>query len=150
MAVDAYADALVHLTAHRHGYVTLDIPVLLSTFERDSGNEFLRLQALCAYVGNKNAESFSHIRLAAGFINQIWANGPPHDFRVNKATNLVFRALLFRHRGREWANWAALLCEILTKGPRASLIHWCCGHFLPLGDLEEAVRKIRDNVPEGK
>ena len=37
MAVDAYADALVHLAAHRHGYVALNISVLLSTFERDSG-----------------------------------------------------------------------------------------------------------------
>ena len=72
----------------------------------------------------------------------------PMIFRVNKATNLVFRALLFRHRGREWANWAALLFEILTKGPSTSLIHWCRGHFLPLGDLEEAVRKIRDKVQE--
>ena len=41
------------------------------------------------------------------------------------------------------ANWAALLFEILTEGPSTSLIHSCRGHFLPLGDLEEAVRKNR-------
>ena len=143
-----YSDALVYLSRHRHGYVSLGIGVVLSTFQRDNSDEFVRLQALCAYIGNKDAEPFSHIHLAAAFINQVWSNGSSHGFRVRKATNMVFSALLYEHRGNQWANWAALLFERLTGGPRAALRQWCRGHFLPLAALEDAVGKIRNYVQE--
>ena len=135
MNLDVYSDALVYLTAFRHGYVSLDTPVLHSIFERDTGNDLHRLESLCAYVGNENAEPVSHIRIAAGFINDIRAKGMSSDFRINKATNLIFRSLLYRHRGENWADWAALLIAFLDEEPRIALQKWCKGHFLPFSDI---------------
>ena len=118
MTLSDYSDALVQFAAHRDDYVSISVPVLLSVFERDTSRELVQLQALCAYIGTKTAEPVSHIRLAADFINAIWANRPPNDLKVQTATNLVLGALLARKRGEEWANWTASLVLKLSEAPR--------------------------------
>ncbi len=71
-------------------------------------------QALCTYIGNKNAEPVSHIGMAAELINRIWSNGSPYDPKIQKATNHLFQALLYRNRGDEWL-WGSDLDGLLPK-----------------------------------
>ena len=138
MTLSDYSDALVQFAAHRDDYVSISAPVLLSVFERDTSSELVQLQALCTYIGTKTAEPVSHIRLAADFINAIWANRPPNDLKVQTATNLVLGALLARQRGEEWANWAASLVLKLSKTPRIYFItSWC----------QESLARILIHVP---
>ncbi len=126
MTLSDYSEALVHFAAYRDDYVSISTPVLLSAFERDTSNELVHLQALCAYIGTKTAEPVSHIRLAADFINAIWANKRLNDLKVQTATNIVMGALLARKRGEEWANWAGGLLLKLRGNPRVYFTTtWC-------------------------
>ena len=139
--LSAYSDALVQLAAHRHGFVPIRADVLRSVFERDMSPELVQLQALCAYLGNKNAEPYSHLRIAADFINAIWAGAPSHDVKVMAATGVVLRVLLFRNRGKEWARWGGWLVLRLGRAPKEYFTKWCEGHFHPIVDVEMVLRK---------
>ena len=142
MTLSAYSDALVQLAAQRHGFVQISAAVLFSVFERDMSRELVQLQTLCTYIGNKNAELVSHIGMAAEFINRIWSNGSPHDHKVQKATNHLFQALLYRNRGDEWVTWAAVLSLRLTNAPKDSLLSWCKGHSLSIKDIESVLGQL--------
>ena len=146
MTLKDYSDALVQLAAHRHDDVSISTSVLLSVFERDTSSELLQLQALCGYIGTKTAEPVSHKRLAADFINAIWADSAPNDLKVQTATNLVLCALLLRNRGEEWANWAASLVLELSKAPRIYFTSWCQEHSLSIDDIDEVLRQARDST----
>ena len=141
MTLSAYSDALVQLAALRHGFVSVTAAVLRSVFKRDTSPELVQLQALCTYVGSENAEPFSHLPIAADFINGIWANGPSHDLKVQAATSIVLRALLTRNRGKEWARWGAWLFLNLDRSPRDYFAKWCRWHFLSVDDIETVLRK---------
>ncbi len=133
MTLSDYSEALVHFAAYRDDYISISTPVLLSAFERDTSNELVHLQALCAYIGTKTAEPVSHIRLAADFINAIWVNKRLNDLKVQTATNIVMGALLARKRGEEWANWAASLILKLSEAPRIYFTtSWCQESLLRL------------------
>ena len=142
ITLDAYADVLVYLATYRHSHVSLDSSVLLSVFQRDDSHELRQLQALCAYVGNTNAEPLSHIRLAADFINEIWKNSSRFDLKVLKATSLIFRSLLCRNLVNEWAHWAALLCMQLNSAAIEFFETWSRGHFLPFEKVLEIVQSL--------
>ena len=135
MPLQRYSEALVHLAAHDHDYVALNVEVLLTVFHHDNTPDLGRLRALSKYVGNKSAEPISHIKLAAGFINSIWASDSSHDIRVQKATGIVLEALLFRNRGKDWAGWGAQLCLHLSRPAQRYFGDWCRGHFMPVKDV---------------
>ena len=148
MTMRAYSDALVQLAALRHGFVSISAAILCSVFERDTSRELVQLQALCTYVGSENAEPLSHLRNAADFINKIWADGLPHDLKVQTATSIVLRALLTRNRGKEWARWGAWLVLNLSRLPRDYFAEWCRGHFLPMDDVETVLRQARTSTAD--
>ena len=149
MTLKDYSDALVQLAAHHHDDVSISTPVLFSVFERDTSSELLQLQALCGYIGTKTAEPVSHIRLAADFINAIWADSSAHDLKVQTATNLVLCALLVRNRGEEWARWAGSLILKLNMAPRTYFTSWCQQHSLPIDDIDEVLRQARNSTTKG-
>lgn len=128
-----YCEAIVQLAAHRHGHVFMNAQVLLSVFEHDASTELLKLEALCAYVGVANAEHHSLIASVAGFINEIWRDGPPADARVEMATNIVLFALL-ADDGR--AQRARALAKILNEAPRTYLASWLRDGSIRPADLD--------------
>ena len=134
MPLDAYVESLVHLASHRHGVVPISLPVLLAVFERDTGDELIQIQALCTYIGQKDAEPASHIALAAAFINRVWETASTDDLKVMKATDLLFTALLRCDPTLERASWPSLLYRSINEAPRAYLLVWCREHSLPIGD----------------
>jgi hypothetical protein len=141
MTLDAYSDALVLLAAHKHGYVSLDVTQLFSVFHSETSKELAKLQALCAYVGSKNAEPQSHIKLAALFINKIWVDSPKSDLKKYKATSIILRALLTRYRKSEWEHWAAALLSNLEYGAQRYFWDWCQGHFLLTSEIKTVLQK---------
>ena len=130
LSVHTYADAVGYLAAHRHGQVSLALPVLLSIYERDRSDDLALLRALCVYIGNKNADLDSHIKIAAGFVNVIVNSYSPEDPRVRSASGMVFDALLDREDEDQTVRWVAACYSMLTDGPRASFVEWCRAHDL--------------------
>ena len=142
MSHNAYSDAVIYLAAHRHGHVSLNMPVLLSAFERDESPELFKLQALCTYVGHTGADLQSHTALGAGFINTLWARARPivvtsvpADSKTLKATDLVLRALIGDTNKDEWAKRAATLFLALDEAPGRNLFRWCEAKFLPVDQI---------------
>ena len=149
MSSKSYADAVVYLAEHRHGYVSVNTQVLLSVFKQDLSRDLVQLEALCIYVGGKDAELQSNTKLVADFINTIWANAQPIiladnipiDAKTLKATDLMFRTLILTRRHGEWARWAASLYQMLDLKPRRYLLHWCEENFLPVRQLLALLRE---------
>ena len=148
LTLSDYSDALVQLAALHHDDVSISAPVLLSVFERDASHELSQLQVLCRYIGTKTAEPVSHIRLAAHFVNELWSDSLPGDFKVQTATNYVLEALLGSNRGAEWAWWAASLDLNLHKAPRTYFRSWCERNSLPVNDIDAVLRQARDSTPD--
>ena len=148
MRTESYAEAVVYLAVHRHGYVFVSTSILLSVFERDESRDLDQLEALCIYVGGENAQLQSNTRIVAEFVNIIWANAQPIiladnfpiDAKTLKATNLMFRTLILARRDGEWARWAASLYQELATKPRRYLLRWCEENFLPVGRLLASLR----------
>lgn len=149
MRTESYAEAVVYLAERRHGYVFVNTSTLLSVFEQDQSRDLVQLEALCIYVGGKNAELQSNIKIAADFINTIWANAQPIiladnlpiDAKTLKATNLMYRTLILARRDGEWVRWAVSLYRALATKPRRCLLRWCEENFLPVGELLAVLRE---------
>ena len=140
-------DAAIYLATHRHGTVSLDMEVLVSTFERDESPELFNLQALCTYIGHAGADLQSHTALGAGFINTLWARSRPivvttvpADSKTLKATDLVFRALIGDTNNDEWPRKAAALFRTLDEEPGIYLLRWCEKKFLPVDQIRKILR----------
>ena len=135
-----YCEAVVQLAAHHHEYVTIGPDLLLAVFQRDQSNELFQIRALVRYIGNDGADPFSHIKLAAVFINTIWANKPRDNLKEQKATGIVLEAMLFRNRGKDWIRWGAHLFRQLNYGPQKYLEGWCKGHFMPFREITNLLK----------
>lgn len=152
MSINSYADAVVYLAAHQHGYIWVSTPVLLSAFNRSDSRDLVELRALCAYVGDENAEIESNTKISAEFINAIctnahpivWVNDFPVDSKTRKATTLVFHALLGDRRDSDWARWGAALYRRLDTIPRRYLLRWCEDNFLSVSQLLRALGRDVD------
>ena len=152
MSHNAYSDAVVYLAAHRHAHVSLNMPVLLSAFERDESPDLSNLQALCTYIGHEGADLQSHTALGAGFINAIWEDAVPIvwtkdlpvDSKTLKATDLVFRGLIGESKNDEWAKSATALFRTLDEDPGLYLLRWCDDNFLPVSQLRQVLTEETD------
>ena len=131
-----YCEALVQLAAHRHGHVFMRAKALLSVFERDTSTELVKLRALCTYVGTAGAQRAADVEVLAGFINEIWHDGPPVVVRVEMATNIVLCALFADDRGEVGAERAHALAEKLNEAPRAYFASWLKDGWIRLSDLD--------------
>ena len=147
MSHNAYSDAVVYLAAHRHGPVSLNRQLLLSTFERDETSDLSNLQALCTYIGHEAADLQSHTDLGAGFINTLWARARPivvtsvpADSKTLKATDLVFGALIGDTNNDEWPKRAAALFRNLDEAAALYLFQWCEAKFLPVDQIRKILR----------
>ena len=136
--IDDYIDALVYLSAKRHGYITINSSVLLRVFERDNSEDFLELQALCTYVGGKNADFASHVTLTVDFVNGICAKSSAHDDRIRTATDISFDALFSSREDDEWVTWATELHRRLSQPARCAFVHWCHQRCLPIDEIGDA------------
>ena len=145
MPFSAYVDSLIHLASHRHAPIPIDARILFLAYKRDTNDELMRLQSLCAYVGHEGAEPVSHITVAADFINMIWADGSSDSSRIRTASNIVFGALLSRDRGHEWAKWATSLYLKIDAAPRDYLLDWCVEHSLPVDDVKRILQQARSD-----
>lgn len=135
VSLDVYVDVLVHLSICRHGYMRVNTQILFLGYEGDTSDELVRLQALCAYLGNENAELVSNIMVAADFINMIWTEDSSTSPKVRTATDLVFRVLLQRDREHdEQARWVDALYVRLDKAPKDYFRDWCEEHSLAISD----------------
>ena len=137
----AYCEALVQLAARRHGHVFVSAQVLLSVFEHDISAGLVKLEAVCNYVGTPNADNVSLIESVAKFINAIWTDASPADFRVETATNLVLRALLVRDGAEVDAERTQELATRLGDVPRTYFASW-------LSEVADTTRS-QDNVGGG-
>jgi len=137
MTLEQYSAALVQLSARHHNFVSVSADTLHTTFLSDDSDTLVRLQALARYVGTRSAEPLSHINLAADFINIIWSSAAAEDLRTCRATSIILRALITRHRGEAWNKWAAATYAILDARPKAYFTSWCRGHFLPLSEIQK-------------
>ena len=132
MALDDYSEALAKLAAFHHAHLSIDVETLLSAYEQDTLRERYRLRALCRYIGNRGADPGSHIPVAAGFVNEIWARRPWPDLKFKIATDTMFEAILSRYRGADRDSWAANLARALAPRPRVYLDEWRRGQLLLL------------------
>ena len=110
-------------------------------FEHDISAGLVKLEAVCNYVGTPNADNVSLIESVAKFINAIWTDASPADFRVETATNLVSRALLVRDGAEVDAERTQELATRLGDVPRTYFASW-------LSEVADTTRS-QDNVGGG-
>jgi hypothetical protein len=140
IAHDRYCDALVLLAAHRHGFITTNVAVFKSVFDRDETSDLLRLRALLHYLGNEKADPKTHLDIAARFINLLWKNGPP-DLKSKAATGWVLTAMLTRFRNKMWPYWGAHLWESLGSEARSYFLGWLNGHFMSAAAVNDVLNE---------
>ncbi|KZK98964.1 hypothetical protein PsAD5_01587 [Pseudovibrio sp. Ad5] len=145
ISLEEYSNALVFLTASRHKYISLNVAPLYSIYQRDD-RAFSKLQIVSHYIGTRDAEPFSHIHLVANFTNMIWADKEREIQRVEKASSVVFWSLLGKHRGPDWANWAAALWTFLDLPAQSFFQQWCHGHFLPFSEVDDVLDAMLKRV----
>jgi hypothetical protein len=150
ITLDRYADAMVLLAAHRHGFLAINVAMLQSVYARDDTSGLYRLQALLHYLGNAKADPRSHLSIAWHFLNGLWDGRTGVPVKVEAATGHVMRALLARSRGDDWARWAGALWMGLDAGLRSYFRDWLRGHFLPWPPVEEAIRDARALIAAGR
>ncbi|KCZ93824.1 hypothetical protein HJO_00570 [Hyphomonas johnsonii MHS-2] len=150
ITLDEYSDAIVLLAAHRHDYVSVGAEAMLSVVTRGNSDHLYELLALCQFVGSKNAEFRSHLKLVAEFINRLWKISTLPDLTVMKATSIALRALLTKHREKEWALWAAGLAVILDAQPKGYFQSWLRGHFLSVEEVNDEIGKFSEAPKKGR
>lgn len=150
ITLDRYADAMVLLAAHRHGFLAINVAMLQSVYARDGTSGLYLLQALLHYLGSAKADPRSHLSIACHFLNGLWDGRTGVPLKVEAATGHVMRALLARPRGDDWARWAGALWMGLDAGPRSYFRGWLRGHFLPWPPVEEAIREARSLIAAGR
>lgn len=139
MTGEDYVDGLVHLASYRHGHVSVNVVVLLSAYERDLSDELLGFEALCSFLGGRNAEPVAHISIGTDFVNAIWSSSSADSSRVRTATDMLFFALLAREKRVEWGKWAASCFLSLDQAPRAYLLEWCSSRSLAIDEIRAAL-----------
>lgn len=142
ISLERYADALVLLSARRHCFVSVDAKSMHSVFTRDESVILARFQAICTYLGSVDADAKSHLTLAANFINKIWADAVWDDLKTCRATSIVLRSLILRHRGDAWPAWAAGLYSVFNSRAKAYFVGWCRGHFLPIDQINDFLKTV--------
>lgn len=144
LSLEAYSEALVTLAAYKHDIVSVSSSNLYSVFCHDKSSKLVKLQALCYYIGIRNADKNSHIKLVVDFINNIWTVNSA-DFRIYKATGMVLSSLLTCYRKEEFASWAAITYIHLVDPAREYFNAWCFGHFLPVSEIITEAKTLLDN-----
>lgn len=130
LAHDVYSDVLVQLALRRHCHISVSAPDLLSVFERDKSPNLTQLEILCADFGNKAADPDSHIEIAIGFINRIWADNRYKGEQLTEPTSIVLNALLLNGNSKRGL-WAAPIYAKLNSAPLSYFARWCREHPSP-------------------
>lgn len=146
---EKYLDAVVMLAAYRHDNVSISSSDLIGVYSRDRSGNLVELRALCEFVGGRDADPISHLRLSASFINWVWAQSKWGDVKHQKATAIMLDALILRFRGEKWSLWAAYLVVLLSHDANAYVRRWVEGHFLPSHEVQSAIDLIAE-VNEGQ
>jgi hypothetical protein len=128
----AVANAIVGLAALRHAHVALSPAILLQVAKDDETERQLKFRAVAEFIGTESAEIYSHVRVTALFLKQIW-NLDITDIRKMACSGMIFEQLL-RFRTNDYANIVAIMRSELFQDVNASsyLEAWIKGHFLNL------------------
>jgi hypothetical protein len=71
-----YGEALIALSAAKHGYLAVDRDVLLNIAEHDHTPDMDRLVAVTHFIGAENADFLSSYDVAWGFLSFVWGKPP--------------------------------------------------------------------------
>lgn len=132
-----YSDAVVGLSARRHGHVTISANVLYEVCLRDT-DRLHKLRAVLHFVGNPTAEMVSHTGVVRQFVGLLWGKASEvSQLRRRAATGATLEALL-AHRRVDWSRWLRLIVSIARRGSFLDdyLANWRRGHFLTSQSLQ--------------
>lgn len=136
-----YVDLTVKLAWRRHGHLALQAEVLIHALETDSSPDLLDFQAIANFIGTKNAEMRSHLKVAIAFLNALWTNGGPNDLKRMRATSILCEKLI---RYRNWALTLAFIKSGSVDRLQTYIDGWIKGHFLPQDEFARAEVEITD------
>lgn len=138
-----YASLLVKLAWRRHGHLAIDSQALLDAFHADTAPDMPDFHALAHFIGNKNAEMKSHLKVMMAFLNQIWKYENSFDLKRMKATGVLLERLI-RHTGVTWALTVALVKNSVGGPLQQYIDNWIRGHFLSVNDFAAAEAEIAE------
>ena len=124
---NGYSDALVQLALRRHFHIPMNVPVLLSVFERDKSPNLEQLEILCTAFGSKTADRDSHVEVVVDFINRIWADNRYKGEQLTKPTSTVLNALLLNGNSKRDL-WDVPIYTKLNSAPKFYFAQWCKEH----------------------
>ena len=124
-----YAEAIVGLAICRHSHLALDADTLSDVLEADDTTGLFRFTAVADFIGTKDAEIGSHVRVVGEFMTRVWSLSMS-DVKKQAACGRVIEKLL-RYR----ADWKNVVLALRTRiygdySAAAYLEGWLRGHFV--------------------
>jgi hypothetical protein len=104
--------------------------VLLQIAKEDKTEGEIKFRAVTEFIGTKSAEIYSHVRVTALFLIQIWGLDIPDP--VKRACSGVILEQLLRFRTADYRQIIGIIRSELARYEHASeyLEGWIIGHFL--------------------
>lgn len=122
--------AIVGIASLRHSHVALTPAILLYVAKDDETDRQMKFRAVTEFIGTKAAEIFSHVRITALFLEQVWALDIP-DLRKMVCSGIILEQLL-RFRQADYGNILAIFRSNLSGRASNYLDDWIRGHFVVL------------------
>lgn len=141
---ELYAEAVVKLAFRRHNYLSLDAGTLWDVFQADTADLY-QFHVVAEFLGTKDADMRSHITVTKTFLNKLWRTKYSLESKGKSATGVLLEHLV-RHQGDEWASVLAFIKVGVDQHLKKYINGWVQGHFLPIGMLVEAERKLAQSI----
>lgn len=138
-----YFTAVGVLGAMRHDHVWLDADTMMGILTLQNDHAFALFEGAVRFIGGRNAEIRSHLRVTVDFMRRVWVTALP-DWEKGRAIGTV----LSQWVASRTSDWAAVLHlleaglrNLSERGDRLAtrghdyLIDWIKGHFLDLNRI---------------
>ncbi|RUU26690.1 GreA/GreB family elongation factor [Mesorhizobium sp. M6A.T.Ce.TU.016.01.1.1] len=136
-----YVDLVVKLAWRRHGHLSLEADVMLTSLRQDQTDDLANFRALSNFMGTANADMRSHLKVSIEFLNKLWSGLGHYDLRSQQATSILLERMI-RHRANGWALTLAFIKRGSAQPVKDYINGWITGHFLSAGAIALAETEI--------
>jgi len=142
-----YVDLVVKLAWRRHGHLTLNAEIMLAVLREETGHGLENFGAIAYFIGARNADLRSHIKVSIEFLNRLWKEFGTFDIHCMRATSILLDRII-RYRTEDWALILAFIKRGCSPVVRQYVDSWVVGHFLSAQAIADAAAEI-ESVARG-
>lgn len=138
-----YVDLVVRLAWRRHGHLALNSGTMLAVLRDGTEQGLENFKSVANFIGTRNAELRSHIKVSTEFLNQLWHDFGRYDLRRMQATSTLLERII-RFRTGDWALVLAFVKRGCSPVVQEYIDRWIAGHFLSASAVSDAAAEIKN------